>query len=438
MRILANIEKLLGRLAPWSLSLIAILAAVWMSHKPVMVRIGYVVSDQISRGLGVVPSHRVLLVRLDQTFPKSQFEELLANAIPTLLDDYRSDIVGVDMDFFSGNAKYQNLAAALAAAAKSNPRVADSVIWAVPPERSAQPAAQGQTMKLADIFCADCSDAEHPCRARLNPQPVFGTNDDPQNYALAIGVPDEDDRNRWSPRFVCQRNTQARLNTFHFAIVDIYCRRHPDALLACRDFQPNRQSRSRMYAWYHAENIDLCRLVNCHGQTLGRTDGLPEAAKSEFQGKLANNIVILYWDEPGNDEHMTMLGTEKGAAIVASLIENELQVGAQPHFWVLVLKYSMEALITVLLVFLFHYKYTKSLAILIAFGLFVLYLRLAPLLSSWVPDFRDYVFVLILAFWLEVLLKSAVHDVTAAIRSRKSGAAQNLPLQQPAPGSDQP
>jgi hypothetical protein len=415
----------LGGPVSWLLSLAAIAVAIWLSHEPVMVRIGYVISDQITRGLGIIPSHRVLLVRLDQTLPKPQFEQLLAKAIPSLLGDYHAEIVAVDLDFYSGQEKYSQLAASLAATTGIQN---DSVIWAVSYQRPAQTIAVTPQQKSANAYCEDCTSAE--CVGRFTPQPVFGSND-PQNFGLAIGLPDEDGIIRWSPRFVCQVDTRAPLSTFHFRIVEAYCARHQADLVTCRDLQPNRQARSRIYSWYQHESIDLCRLVNCHGQNPGDPSAIPDTIKKDFKSKIANNIVILYWDEPGSDEHMTMMSTEKGAAIVASLIENELQFGAQPHFKVLLLKYLMEAAITMLLLFLFHYKYTESWAILIASGFFVLYLRFTPQLSSWVPDFRDYVFVLILGFWVEVLLKAAFHSISSAIRSRKTA----WPVQPPtAPG----
>jgi hypothetical protein len=44
-----------------------------------------------------------------------------------------------------------------------------------------------------------------------------------------------------------------------------------------------------------------------------------------------------------------------------------------------------------------------------AIGVFVLYLYSVPRLATWVPDFRNLVLAMILAFWLEILVKLAWH-----------------------------
>jgi hypothetical protein len=110
---------------------------------------------------------------------------------------------------------------------------------------------------------------------------------------------------------------------------------------------------------------------------------------------------------------MTMVGARKGAEIVASLIENELLFGVAPPWRVSTLKWTLEAVLTLLLIFLFHWRYTRSWAILLAAAVFVLYLSLLPQLATWVPDFRNYVLAVIVTFWIEVLLKSAWHSLAS-------------------------
>lgn len=89
-----------------------------------------------------------------------------------------------------------------------------------------------------------------------------------------------------------------------------------------------------------------------------------------------------------------------------ALVNNELRFGVAQNWSVEAVKWTIEFILSGVLAFLFHWKYTESWAIAIAAGLFIAYLQLVPVIENWVPDFRDYVLAIILAFWIEVLLKS--------------------------------
>src|SRR5947209_11501456 len=114
---------------PWLLSIAAIAAAVRVSHIPLFERLSFVISDHISRKLGNGDAGHVVLVRIDQSFSKSQLERLLSSAIPTLLSDYAATTVGVDIDFSAGG--YSQLARDFASWSKTNPQLVEKIVWAV-------------------------------------------------------------------------------------------------------------------------------------------------------------------------------------------------------------------------------------------------------------------------------------------------------------------
>ena len=345
-------------------------------------------------------------MRLDESFSKTQLEHLLSQAIPTLLTNYNASTVGVDIDFSGGN--YSELARRFASWSQNNPGLADKVVWAVGYETSAPSATIKSTQ---DGFCDDCAGLS--CKLRFTPKAVFGTMKDPGNYALAIATPDLDQINRSSVRFVCQSQSETPLKTFHFRLVEDYCQGRT-TIATCRDLQQNRQATSRIYSWYYAKPVDLCELVSCQERDLGYP-------KTGTPNQISGKIVILYSDVASNDEHMTIMGSRKGAEIIASLAQNELQFGVTPHWHVTTLKWGVEGVFTLLLILLFHWRYTQTWAIVIAIGLFVLYVYLVPRLALWVPDFGDYVLAIIVVFWVEVLAKSAWQSVvTDRVKTQKS------------------
>lgn len=407
----ARLRQLVHKLSPWLLSLIAILVAVKVEDLPVFQRISFVISDELSRKLGG-ETENVVLVRLDRSFPRTELERLLSNAIPTLMTDYRPAAMGVDIDF-SGQG-YSDLAANFERWSAKNPDLANKVVWAVGygddlHKTPQEPSAGGEA-----ALCEGCSGSPGlSCKVRFTPKPVFGNSPNastgtssaqPLNYGLAIALPDLDGVNRHSARFVCHSQSEMPLKAFHFKLVELYCDGRSQ-LEACRDLQHNKQARTTIYSWYKVEPIDLCRLVNCAGDLGSKSAQAPS--------DLFDKIVLLYSDTPSNDEHMTMMGEHKGAEIVASLVENELQFGVAPSWHAAALKMTVEAILTLLLIFLFHWRRTESWAIVIAAALFGLYIYLTPWLGKWVPDFRNYVLAIILAFWIEVLFKSAWHSVAS-------------------------
>jgi hypothetical protein len=382
--------------APLVLSVAAFLAALRVANIELFQRFSFVVSDSISRSLGEGNAGHVVLIRLDQSFSKPQLERLFSHAIPILLTDYRATAVGIDIDFSEGG--YSQLADDFASWTEKNPADAGRVVWAVGYENAGKSTA---ARDAENPFCEDCSGLS--CKVRFVPKPVFGSDKDPTNYALALAVPDIDRVHRSSARFFCHTQTEKRLEAFHFRLVEIYCQDHP-AVATCGELQQHKQARTNIYSWDDPEPLDLCQLVSCQEKDLGnKTDGLP----NQINGK----IVVLYSDVPSNDEHMTIMGERKGAEIVASLVENELQFGVAPHWRVQAVEWSIEGLFTVVMILLFHWRYTQSWAILIATAFFILYVYLVPRLAAWVPDFRNYVLAIILTFWIEVLLKAAWQSI---------------------------
>lgn len=132
---------------------------------------------------------------------------------------------------------------------------------------------------------------------------------------------------------------------------------------------------------------------------------------------IAGKIVLLYTEVPRDDEHLTMEGTKKGAEVVASLIENELQFGVAPGWHVKVLEGTLEALTILILAGLFHWRHTERWAILPAAVLFVVYVHFIPRLATWVPDFRNFVLAIVLSFWVEALVKLGWRNISNTKRS---------------------
>ncbi len=397
------LRKKLGHRAleavPWLVSILAIVAAKTLADKPVFQRISFVISDEISRGLGIGQAGDVVLIRIEQSFPKPVLETILAGAVQTLVRDYRASAVGVDIDF-SGRG-YDSLARKVACWSRDDPEGASRVVWGVGP---VEPPGRHPPMSPKAAYCASCAS----CATGFVPKPVFGADSpQPPVYGIALAFPELDGTHRASLRFVCHRETEARLDAFHFKLVKVFCAQHPD-LATCGDLR-NSQAETTIYSWYQSEPVELCDLVHCEGPYLG-------ARSSGDIGALEDKIALLYSDVPGNDEHMTMVSTRKGAEIVASLVENELHFGVDSHWLVELLKITLEAIITGLLLFIFHWKYTKSWAMLLAIPIFLLYLHFVPQLSRIAPDFRNYVFAIILAFWIEVMLKSAWNSVFEALK----------------------
>jgi hypothetical protein len=122
---------------------------------------------------------------------------------------------------------------------------------------------------------------------------------------------------------------------------------------------------------------------------------------------------------------------------------NELVFGASNKAVVEAVKWTLELLITVLLVVLFHWRYTQHFAVFISGGLFLLYLFVAPGISMWVPEFRDYALAVMVAFAIEVWIKAGVHNLFAddshdSVHSPTPGSSPVPPTpvphqQQPAP-----
>jgi hypothetical protein len=364
-----------------------------LEHTPLFERFSFVISDELSRRIGAGDAGHVMLVRLEQSFSKPQLEALLSRAIPMLATDFGATAVGVDIDFSNGG--YASLARDLANWSTKNPALSRKVVWAV--GYQSEPRQPTTTLETDAASCEDCSGLS--CKVRFTPNPVFGTENDPNNYALALAFPDLDNVNRSSARFVCHSQSERPLKSLHFRLVEMFCEGR-SGMVTCRNLQQNKQARTQIYSWYHTQPIDLCQLVSCGDKDLG--------AKRSESSDLADKIVLVYSEAPSNDEHMTIVGSQKGAEIVASLIENELQFGVALPWWhIWGMKWALELAFTVLMIFLFHWRYTQSWAILVAIGFFVLYVYLVPRLVAWVPDFRNYVLAIILAFWLEVLLKSA-------------------------------
>jgi hypothetical protein len=401
---------------PWLLSAAAIFIAIEISHVPLFERISFVISDAISRSTGIGGAGHVVLVRLDQSLSKQQLQTLLAGAIPSLISDYGASTVGVDIDFSEGG--YKELANSFAAWSQSNPHLSDKIVWAVGYVPGPRPLVAPKECPKVQI-CDDCSGLT--CKDRYIPKSVFGSDYNPPNYALAVAFPSVDCVSRSSARFVCHSQTVARVTAFHFMLVEIYCQGRTD-IATCRELQPNKQAETNLYAWYESSPLDLCNLVSCQDASMGT----PLKRSTEL---LSDKIVILYSDVPSDDEHPTPVGSSKGAEIVASLVENELQFGVAQVWRVWLMKWALECIATALLIFLFHWRYTESWAILLAIGVFVLYVHFVPRLVTWVPDFRNYVLAVILTFWIEVLLKSAWSSIWASksLASKSSGTSEKEP-----------
>ena len=385
-------RKYLVFLGMWGL---AICAATWLEDQPVFKKINFVVSDELSQRLKREDMGRVALVEVPR-LSKKDIQALLSRAIPALVDGYDARVVGVDIDF-SGE-QFPALAANFARWSEKNPGSAKKVVWAVGYE--APPRSRGHAEEdIWAAFCQECSG--HSCQARFRPNLVFGGTYNPQSYALAIPFPDVDNVNRSSARFVCHADNEQPLDLFHFKLFKDYCE-GGSRLVTCKELQQNNQAKNSIYVWDAPDPLNLCALVNCTADSGGEF-----GAKLPDKGNpLADKIVILYSDIPGNDEHVTTEGLQKGAAIEASLVNNELRFGVAQNWSVQAVKWTIEFVLSGVLAFLFHWKYTESWAIAIAAGLFMAYLQLVSVIERWVPDFRDYVLAIILAFWIEVLLKS--------------------------------
>ncbi|MBZ5726862.1 MAG: hypothetical protein LAP87_17935 [Acidobacteriia bacterium] len=386
------------------LSAAAISFAIYLSQKPAGQRISAAVADEISRGLGVYSQGPLVLVRLDRDFSKADLQTLLARAIPALMDNYQAAALGVDIDFSRG--AYDQLAAQFSQWSKSRPEQAQRIIWAVGYERGAGHA--GVPSEEVQP-CTDCAGAS--CTHRFRPRRVFAEFE-PVNSGLAYAWTDASGINRSSFRYGCHQDTTARLETFHFKLVETYCKEHPEDG-NCGKLKPYNQGVTRLFSWYEAPIYDLCSLVSCAGGDLGAP---PENRSLD----LSHKIPILYSGMEGNDEHATIFGTRKGAEILASLTMNELLYGESNHVLLEAMKWALEIALAAILIVLFHWPLTEHWAILLSGPLFAGYLLLAPKLSTWFPDFRDYVLAVALGFTIEVWLKAVWQGGAEAWKNRKA------------------
>jgi hypothetical protein len=249
--------KLVHSVIPWLLSAVAIGAAYWISHQPPFQRVSAVVSDEISRILGVTSRGTVVLVRIDRDFPRNDLQTLLARAIPALMDNYRAAALGVDIDFSHGD--YDQLAIPFANWSRARPDPARRIIWAIGYDSNGE---RG-TPKNEPEVCSDCESDQ--CKFRFHPRPVFSGLFPGPNYGLAYVWTDVSGVARSSFRFVCSQESTSRLPTFHFKLVEAYCSDHPSTAV-CEKLQQNRQSTARLDTWYEAEPLDLCKLVDCNGR----------------------------------------------------------------------------------------------------------------------------------------------------------------------------
>ena len=385
-------QKYLVFLAMWAL---AILGATWLEDQPVFKKINFVVSDELSQRLKREDLGRVALIEVPR-LSKKDIQAILSRAIPALVDGYNARVVGVDIDFSGG--EFPDLAANFANWSKQNPGSARKVVWAVGYQVPTANKRAG-TQNIWEAFCQDCSGVS--CQARFRPNLVFGGNYNPQSYALAIPFPDVDSVNRSSARFVCHSDNEEPLDLFHFKLFKDYCAGGSN-LVTCKALEQNSQAKNLIYIWDAPDPVNLCALVYCSTDSGGELGArLPDKGNP-----LTDKIVVLYSDIPGNDEHVTTEGLQKGAAIEVALVNNELRFGVAQTWSVEAAKWTIEFILSGVLALLFHWKYTESWAIAIAAGLFIAYLQLVPVIENWVPDFRDYVLAIILAFWIEVLLKS--------------------------------
>jgi hypothetical protein len=185
-------------------------------------------------------------------------------------------------------------------------------------------------------------------QAGFTPLPVFGSNNNPSNYGLSIVFPDAEGVSPAALRFVCHTDSEKPLTAFHFKLVEAYGDGRPE-LATCRYLTRDKQARTAIYSWYDTPAIDLCRLANCpkakpDAEPAQRGGGELRASVLD-QNTIAGKIVLLYTEMPRDDEHLTIEGTKKGAEVVASLIENELQFGVAPGWHVKVLEGTLEVLI---------------------------------------------------------------------------------------------
>jgi hypothetical protein len=370
--------------------------ATWASFA----RISAVVSDEISRALGFSSDGPIVLVRLNRDFEKKMLEQLLARAIPALMDNYRAAALGVDIDF--SRRGYEQLAQQFSEWSSQHAKTSSRIIWSIGFQREAAsvgPPAQMET-------CERCEDTS--CTMRFQPKPVFGGQFEPLNYGLAYVWNDANGMSRSSFRFVCHADSTAHIRTFHAKLVDAYCDGHQE-LEACTKRQKDRQSVTKLYSWYVSKSLDLCALVQCAGSELGAPPVNPANV-------LSDKIVILYSDLEGNDEHATIAGTRKGAEVAASLVVNELNHGTSNESLVEALKILLEILLTMMVGFLFHWDRTKEWAILPAGLVFVGYLYAALKISGWVPDFRDYALAMLVVLGIEIWIKAAYQNVSEASR----------------------
>ena len=376
----------------------ALLGAKFLEEQRVFKKINFVVSDELSQRLKRSDMGRVALVEVPR-FSKEELQALLSQAIPVLVDGYNARVVGVDIGFSDG--EFPILARNFAHWSEKNPNSASKVVWAVgyqAPEKK-----RGGAPDAWAAFCQDCGTS---CRARFRPKLVFSGDYNPPNYALAIPFPDLDNVNRSSARFVCHADNEEPLDLFHFKLFKDYCA-GGSTLATCKTLAQNSQAKNPIYIWDAPEPLNLCGLVNC----VANSGGELGARLRDKGDPLADKIVILYSDVPGDDEHVTTEGLQKGAAIEASLVNNELRFGVAQSWVVQAVKWTIEVVLAGMLAFLFHGKYTESWAIAIAALLFVGYLHALPRIENWVPDFRDYVLAIILVFWIEVLVKSFWNSV---------------------------
>ena len=378
------------------LSGLAVYLAMIVAETALFQQLSWVVSDHISRGLGQPEASHVTLLRVPSSLSESDLAKVLLNGLPTLISDYQPAGIGVDIDFSKGGSPEL---AKMFSDSGGNPALARKVVWAARPKSEEAPDAALRPVanEHEQGLCEDCSGSS--CLVRFDWDPVFGKDGTVENFGLPLVFPnpaDPYDVNRWSARYFCVQGVQARVKSFHFRLVELYCEK--SSLATCTHLEPNAQAAVNIRSWYQAQPLDLCQFVNCG-------TAASKAGSNDDRKLLRGKILLLYRDIPGNDEHLTFVGMQKGGAIVASLIENELNYGVSPYWRAPLLKWTIEIVLAVLLLALFHWRLAHYLAIPGAAAVFWVYLLLVPKLATLVPDFRDYVLAIIVTFWFEMYLK---------------------------------
>ena len=105
---------------------------------------------------------------------------------------------------------------------------------------------------------------------------------------------------------------------------------------------------------------------------------------------------------------------------------NELLYGESNHALLEVVKWTLEIMLAAILIVLFHWPPTEHWAVLVSGLLFVGYLFLAPRLSAWIPDFRNYVLAVMLAFGFEVWIKAVAQGWKEFRARRNSSRSGNV------------